>query len=144
MTCRKYNRNNSTSNYRSYLTVVAINCAILFHTYLLVPCQGFPPAMFSSGSPSHASSEFSSEFSFLNLKAEPRISESHEDTVEKLDKSIHLVVSHTGSIVDVHYVSYSSFFTRRFLFRFSIILSCRLLNPASSILKVGHWSGNGF
>ena len=115
--------------------MVAINCTILFHIYLLVPCQDFPPAMFSSGSPSHASSEFSSESSFLNLKAEPGISESHEDTVEKLDKSIHLLVSHTGSIVDVHYVSYSSFFTRMFLFRFSIILSCRLLNPASCILN---------
>ena len=61
--------------------------------------------MFSSGSPSHVSSEFSSESSFLNLKAEPGISKSHEDTVEKFDKSIDLVVSHTGSIVDVHYVS---------------------------------------
>ena len=68
----------------SYLTVVAINCVILFHTYLLVPCQACSPAMFSSGSPSLASSEFSSESSFFNLKTEPGISESHQHTVVKI------------------------------------------------------------
>ena len=62
--------------------------------------------MFSSGSPSLASSEFSSESSFSNLKTEQGISESHKHTVVKLDQSINLVISYIGSIVDVHSVSY--------------------------------------
>jgi hypothetical protein len=68
----------------TYLAVVSINCVLLIATYLLVPCQACSPAMFSSGSPSLTSSEFSSESSFFNLKTEPGISESHQHTVVKI------------------------------------------------------------
>ena len=66
------------------LDVVAINCVILFHTYLLVPSKGCSPAVFSSGSPSLASSEFSFESAFFNMKTDPGISESHQHTVVKI------------------------------------------------------------
>ena len=68
----------------SCLTVVAITCVPMFHTYLSVPCQGCALAVFSSGSLSLASSQFSFLPTFFNLKTETGISESHENTVVKI------------------------------------------------------------
>ena len=60
---------------QSCLSIVAINCVFLFHTYLLVPRQSCSRSVFSSRSHSLASSEFSVVSSFFNLKTEPGISE---------------------------------------------------------------------
>ena len=69
---------------QSYLTVVAITCVPMFHTYLSVPCQACALAFFPSGSLSLASSQFSFLPTFFNLKTETRISESYENTVVKI------------------------------------------------------------
>ena len=42
MKCRTYNRNNSNCISRTNLTLVVINSVVLFHIYLLVPCQVSP------------------------------------------------------------------------------------------------------
>ena len=64
--------------------MVDINFELLFDTYLLVPRQGSSPAVFSSGAPLLPSSECFSASSFLNLKTETGMNESHQNTVVKL------------------------------------------------------------
>ena len=96
---------------KSNLTVVAINYVLLFHTYLLVPCQCCSPAAFSLGSPSL----------------------SHKKQWYKLGKSINRVVSYTGLFDDLQFHSYWSFFPHedmfigKQIFNISILCQCFFL-----------------